>query len=215
MFACFIRFVFLATIAGSTRERTDTNLLRELEVVLQPQLPVAQRCRTLRELCDSEKLNRLEDVGSRFVVVSRPNGSLLSLLLVQATIQKLWDLTKDLIEPNKPAEQRHIAFCFYQKLIQSQYEDLSLIREHFFKVIQCHDLPEDIQNRLDLLRILTENGKNIKNVDDRIGEFLLSWMPAIAEANLTQSFLEIVVNIIQFNAGYLDSKILARFIRCV
>lgn len=121
-------------------------------------------------------------------------------------------MTKDLIVPNKPAEQRHIAFAFYQKLIQSQYEDLSMMREHFFNVIQRHDVPEDIQNRLDLLRTLTENGKNIKNVDDTIGEFLLRWIPVINEANLTQSFLEVVINIIQYNAGYLDSKILAGFI---
>lgn len=89
------------------------------------------------------------------------------------------------------------------------------MREHFFNVIQNHDVPEDIQNRLDLLKTLTENGKNIKNVDDTIGEFTLNWMPAIDEANLTQPFLEVIVNIIQYNAGYLDSKILSGYIRWV
>lgn len=89
------------------------------------------------------------------------------------------------------------------------------MREHFFNVIQSHDVPEDIQNRLDLLKTLTENGKNIKNVDDTIGEFTLNWIQAIADANLTQSFLEVIVNIIQYNAGYLDAKILAGYITCV
>lgn len=89
------------------------------------------------------------------------------------------------------------------------------MREHFFNVIQSHDVPEDIQNRLDLLKTLTENGKNIKNVDDTIGEFTLNWIQAITEANLTQSFLEVIVNIIQYNAGYLDAKILAGYITCV
>lgn len=86
------------------------------------------------------------------------------------------------------------------------------MREHFFNVIQSHDVPEDIQNRLDLLKTLTEDGKNIKNVDDTIGEFTLNWMPAIVDANLTQSFLEVIVNIIQYNAAYLDAKILAGYI---
>lgn len=86
------------------------------------------------------------------------------------------------------------------------------MREHFFNVIQSHDVPEDIQNRLDLLKTLTEDGKNIKNVDDTIGEFTLNWMQAIVDANLTQPFLEVIVNIIQYNAGYLDSKILAGYI---
>lgn len=106
-----------------------------------------------------------------------------------------------------------MAFAFYQKLILSQFEDLSLMREHFFNVIQQHDVSEDVQNRLDLLRTLTENGKNIKNVDDTIGEFLLKWIPEITEAHLTRPFFEVVVNIIQYNAGYLDSKILAGFIK--
>lgn len=125
----------------------------------------------------------------------------------------MWELTKDLIVSNKPAEQRHIAFAFYQKLIQSQYEDVSLMREHFFNVIQNHTVPEDIYNRLELLKTLTDNGKNIKNVDDTIGEFMVQWMPAINEANLRQPFLEIIVNIIIYNAAYLDTRILVEMIK--
>lgn len=86
------------------------------------------------------------------------------------------------------------------------------MREYFFSVIQNHNVPEDISHRLDLLKTLTDNGKNIKNVDDTIGEFTLNWMPAIVEANLTQSFLEVIVNIIQFNAAHLDEKILVGYI---
>lgn len=87
------------------------------------------------------------------------------------------------------------------------------MREHFFNVIQNHNVPEDILNRLELLKTLTDNGKNIKNVDDTIGEFMLQWMPAIKEANLTQPFLEIIVNIIIYNAAYLDTKILIEMIK--
>lgn len=125
----------------------------------------------------------------------------------------MWELTKDLIVSNKPAEQRHIAFTFYQKLIQSQYEDMSLMREHFFNVIQNHNVPEDINNRLELLKTLTDNGKNIKNVDDTIGEFMIKWIPAINNANLRQPFLEIIYNIIIYNAAYLDTRILIEMIQ--
>lgn len=86
------------------------------------------------------------------------------------------------------------------------------MREHFYNVIQSHDVPDDTQNRLDLLKALTENGKNIKHVDDTIGEFTLNWMQAIVDANLTRPFLEFIVNIIQYNAGHLDAKVLAGYI---
>lgn len=49
--------------AGSCREKTDADLVRELEGLIHPQVTMAQRCKTIRELCDSDKINRLEDVS--------------------------------------------------------------------------------------------------------------------------------------------------------
>lgn len=54
--------------AGSNRQKTDEDLLRELEVLLSPQVAIAQRCKTLKELCDSEKINRLEDVSRQLLM---------------------------------------------------------------------------------------------------------------------------------------------------
>lgn len=112
-----------------------------------------------------------------------------------------------MIVSNKPAEQRHIAFAFYQKLIHSQYEGLSIMREKFFDVILNHNVAEDITNRLDLLKTLTDNGKNITNFEENIGEFMLKWIPNILEAKITQPFLEIMINIIIYNASCLDQII--------
>lgn len=134
---------------------------------------------------------------------------------LQATIKRLWELTKDLIVPNRPADQRHIAFAFYQKLIQSQYEGLSIMREVFFKIIQQHNEPEDIAYRLELLKTLTDTGKNIKNFEENIGEFMLSWIPDVFMANIAQPFLEILNNIIWFNASHLDQNIVAGIIEYV
>lgn len=55
--------ICMAAETGSNREKTDADLLRELEGLLQPQIATAQRCRTLKELCESDKINRLEDVS--------------------------------------------------------------------------------------------------------------------------------------------------------
>lgn len=55
--------LLLVNCVGTPREqKIDTNLLREWEGLLQPHLPAPQRCRTLKELCESDRINRLEDV---------------------------------------------------------------------------------------------------------------------------------------------------------
>lgn len=56
---------FICTI-GSSREKTDADLLRELETLLQPQVATAQRCKTLKELCESDRITRLADVSNFF-----------------------------------------------------------------------------------------------------------------------------------------------------
>lgn len=121
----------------------------------------------------------------------------------QCSVQKLWDLTKDMIIPSKPAEQRQAALVFYRKLIQGQ-KNLSLMRAHFFSVIQNHEVPEDITYRFELLKSLTENGKNITHFEEEIGNFMLQWVTSIVEAKLTEYYLEIIVNLIKFNTAHVN-----------
>lgn len=60
---CYQFGLLLVNSVGTPREqKIDTNLLREWEGLLQPHLPAPQRCRTLKELCESDRINRLEDV---------------------------------------------------------------------------------------------------------------------------------------------------------
>lgn len=133
--------------------------------------------------------------------------------LEDVDINKLVDLTKDLILPNKPIDQRHTALVFYQKLIQGQYENLSILRGHFFRVIQEHDVPEDIGLRLSLLKTLTDNGKSITYFEESIGAFMLQWLPAIVEAGKTESCLEVLVNIVKFNAACLEKHVVVGIIQ--
>ncbi len=126
--------------------------------------------------------------------------------LFKASIKKLWDLTKDLIVPNKPAEQRQTALVFYQKLIQGQFESLGLMRGHFFRVIQEHDVAEDTMHRLEILKTLTDNGKNIKDFEDTIGAFMVQWIQVIVDESVTESYLEVLVNMIKYNAAHLENS---------
>lgn len=108
--------------------------------------------------------------------------------------------------PTKPIEYRHITYRFYQKLVENQFQELSLIRETFFRnIIDAHDVPEDIQCQLNLLKTMTDNGKDIKPVDDVIGKFILNrWLSKISDTDQIKEILTIVHNIIVYNAAYLD-----------
>lgn len=132
----------------------------------------------------------------------------------QATILKLFELTKDLILPTKPIEIRHITYRFYQKLVQCQYQELSILRELFFRnIIEAYDVPEDIQCQLNLLKTMTDNGKNIKPVDDVIGKFILNrWLSKITDTHQIKEILLVVHNIIVYNAAYLESSFVEEII---
>lgn len=173
---------------GGVKER---DLWPELEKELRPEIPVAQRCKTLKDLGDLVLTTKLED----------------------ASVSKLWELTKDLIVDNKSTEHRQTTLSFYKKLIQGQYANLSMMREHFFIVIQKHDVPEDLKHRLDLLITLTDNGKDITNFEEKIGRFMLDWEPSIVDAGLTEPYLEMLINIIKFNVAHLDNEIVVDIVR--
>lgn len=55
---------YLTIRVGSRGEKTDADLLRDLEVLIQPQLAATQRCKTLKDLSESDKISRLEDVST-------------------------------------------------------------------------------------------------------------------------------------------------------
>lgn len=133
--------------------------------------------------------------------------------LEPGSLHKLWELTQDLLNSDRPIEQRHAGFTFYQKLIGSQYDNLAEMRVHFFRVIQEHNVAEDIDCRLSLLSTLTNCGKNIKLIDKDIGEFMLYWSQAILEADLMADYLEITCNMIQYNAACLEKPVVAGIVK--
>lgn len=62
-------FIYVQTFSiksGGLRERTDYALKPELEREIQPETPVAQRCKALKELGDVVRNDRLEDVINLF-----------------------------------------------------------------------------------------------------------------------------------------------------
>lgn len=83
-----------------------------------------------------------------------------------------------------------------------------MMRCRFFLLVQDHTIPEDLQIRLDLLRTLTDNGKDIQNFEVEIVKFMYKWMDQIIEGQLTASYLALLVNLIKYNTSSFESHII-------
>lgn len=86
------------------------------------------------------------------------------------------------------------------------------MRSHFFTVIENHDVAEDLPHRLEMLKALTLNGKDIGHFEEKIGPFMLRWVQPIIEARLTVPFLEMLIHIIRFNTAYLEKEVIVNIL---
>ena len=70
---------------------------------------------------------------------------------------------------------------------------------------------------LELLQSLTENGKDILHLEERMGPFLLQWMPIVTggDGKRGAEFLSLLVNVIKFNSAYIDENIVSGLIEYV
>ncbi|XP_025084814.1 tuberin-like isoform X2 [Pomacea canaliculata] len=153
--------------------------------------PANNRKRNIKALSDQVKSRQLEQWGT----------------------EALWMATKDLVEPEMDMESRQLVLNFLLSLIEGQLKTLGMLRGVFFNVIENLEKPEDLRIRLELFKGLSENGKNIYDFEDRAGPFLLKLMPDALTAGFITDFLLIVINIIKFNAAYIDEDILSGLVQ--
>lgn len=69
--------------------------------------------------------------------------------------------------------------------------------------------------RLELLQTLTEHGKDILHLEERMGPFLLEWMPIVIAGDEKRGteFLSLLVNVIKFNSAYIDEDIISGLVQ--
>ncbi|KAJ4432765.1 hypothetical protein ANN_21404 [Periplaneta americana] len=178
---------------GNIKGRQDFALTQDIEKDLSREMPLNHRTKAIKELSEAVLKNRLEDNA----------------------IEKLWGCLQDLLHPDVPKEHRHQAFFFFRCLVQGQFDKLGLMRAHFFRVVKTHDVPEDVVPRFELLQSLTENGKDILYFEEEVGPFLLYWMPAVTGVARTKEFLSMLVNVIKFNAAYVDEDVISGLVQFV
>ncbi|XP_054271198.1 tuberin isoform X2 [Macrosteles quadrilineatus] len=168
----------------------DYSLTNDLEKELSPETSVGHRVKAIRELSDIVLNHRLEEEA----------------------VKKLWHCVKDLLNDPVAREHRHLAFHFLRCLVQGQAERLGIQRVHYFKLVKTHSNPEDVGQRLDLLMSLVEGGRNIEYLEEEIGPFLLEWFGQVVTADREVDFLHMLVNLIKYNAAYIDEDVLHGFV---
>ncbi|XP_011497969.1 PREDICTED: tuberin [Ceratosolen solmsi marchali] len=181
---------------GNFRSREDITLTHGIEKEISSDSPVHCRTKVIKDLSDAVLNNQWEDCAA----------------------ERLWYLVQDLLGQDVPREHRHITLNFLKCLVQGQYSRLSsLMRVKFFNVVKEHDIPEDTGLRLELLQSLTDNGKDIVHLEEKMGPFLLTWMPTVtgADGKRGADFLSLLVNVIKFNSACIDEDIISGLVQYI
>ncbi|XP_025064038.1 tuberin isoform X10 [Alligator sinensis] len=108
-----------------------------------------------------------------------------------------------MLQPERPAEARHAVLHLLKAIVQGQGERLGILRAHFFRVIKDYPSNEDLHERLEVFKALTDNGRYITYLEEELAEFVLQWM----EVGLSSEFLLVLVNLVKFNSCYLDDYV--------
>uniref|UniRef100_A0A3B4ZT04 Tuberin n=1 Tax=Stegastes partitus TaxID=144197 RepID=A0A3B4ZT04_9TELE len=155
-----------------------TDIIKELH----PDCGLSNRVRMMNHICDLAKTKKFEEHA----------------------VEAVWKAVEDMLTPEQPPEARHAVLQLLRAIIQGQGERLGPLRAYFFKVIRDYQpCNEDLSDRLEVFKALTENGKDITYLEEDIARFVLLWM----DIGLTSDFLHVLVNLVKFNSCYLDQNV--------
>ncbi|KAF7659568.1 hypothetical protein LDENG_00296600 [Lucifuga dentata] len=149
---------------------------------LHPDCGLSSRVRMMNHVCNLAKTKKFEEHA----------------------VEAVWKAVEDMLTPEQPPEARHAVLQLLRAIIQGQGERLGPLRAYFFNVIRDYQpCNEDLSDRLEVFKALTENGKDITYLEEDIARFVFLWM----DIGLTSDFLHVLVNLVKFNSCYLDQNV--------
>uniref|UniRef100_A0A671PSJ3 Tuberin n=1 Tax=Sinocyclocheilus anshuiensis TaxID=1608454 RepID=A0A671PSJ3_9TELE len=175
---------------GSTRphskqtESKPSEFVITLDILMEltPEYNLHHRIRVINHVCDLAKSKKFEEHA----------------------VEDVWKAVEDMIQPEQPPEARHAVLVLLRAIIQGQGERLGPLRAYFFKIVLDYQpCNEDLAERLEVFKALTENGKDITYLEEEIARFVLLWM----DIGLSSDFLHVLVNLVKFNSCYLDENV--------
>ncbi|KAJ8383690.1 hypothetical protein AAFF_G00215320, partial [Aldrovandia affinis] len=157
-------------------------ITNEILKELSPDCALHTRIRVIHHVCELAKSKKFEENA----------------------VEALWNTVGDMLQSEQPAEARHAVLQLLRAIVQGQGDRLGPLRAYFFKIIrEYHPCNEDLADRLEVFKALTENGKDITYLEEDIARFVLIWM----DVGLTADFLHVLVNLVKFNSCYLDQNV--------
>ncbi|XP_066913474.1 tuberin-like [Clytia hemisphaerica] len=171
------------------KESCKSIITREILKDIDRSQPILQRIRNLKELSEVVTVKVMEE----------------------HEIEALLFTVNDLLDKSISGDGRQAALQFLIAITNGQNERLGILRSHIFRVIVEHDVQEDLQFRIALLKVLTDDGKKL-DYCEQIGPFLDGLMEEALDSPNAVAFLEYLVKIVHYHSSFLDKSIVCSIV---